>query len=47
MRKKNTNKKKSFNIHAFMNKNRKRIIGCISTLIVLSLVAGLFAQFAY
>lgn len=48
MSKKNTNKKKnSFNMYAYMNKNRKKIIGCISALIVLTLVAGMFAQFAY
>lgn len=48
MSKKNTNKRKNnFNLHQYMNKNRKKIIGCISAIIVLTLVGGIFAQFAY
>ncbi|MGL4799665.1 MAG: hypothetical protein ACRCWY_09785 [Cellulosilyticaceae bacterium] len=40
-------KKKPFNMYAAVHKNKKKFIGIICGILILTMVAGIFAQFAF
>lgn len=44
---KNKKKKQPFNMYQMMHKNKKKIIMCVCSILVVTLVAGIFAQFAF
>ncbi len=44
---KKVKKKEPFNIYEFTYRHKKKIVGTVSFIIVLSMIFSIFAQFAY
>lgn len=40
-------KKKSFNMYEAMHKHKKKVVLTVCSILVVALLAGVFAQFAY
>ena len=45
--KKKAKQKKSFNMYTAVHKNKKTLVMIICSILVITLIAGVFAQFAY